>query len=108
MSVDLQFHTAGIDRYSVITLIFFIPYVICQPPATVIMRKIGPRIFLAAITIMWGGIMIVSSTVLPIGNRTTTNTHGRPLDSSRSGLRWSDSALFSVFLRLVSSPAAYT
>lgn len=63
MAVDLQFKSTGIDRYSVITLIFFIPYVICQPPATVIMRKIGPRIFLAAITIMWGGIMIVSSTV---------------------------------------------
>lgn len=66
MSVDLEFQSAGVDRYSVITLIFFIPYVICQPPATVIMRKIGPRIFLAAITIMWGGIMIVSSTFLSI------------------------------------------
>ncbi|OBT46270.1 hypothetical protein VE00_02324 [Pseudogymnoascus sp. WSF 3629] len=58
MSVDLGFKKTGIDRYSVITLIFFIPYVICQPPATVIMRKIGPRIFLASITILWGGIMI--------------------------------------------------
>ncbi|ELR03827.1 hypothetical protein VC83_04718 [Pseudogymnoascus destructans] len=58
MSVDLKFKATGVDRYSVITLIFFIPYVICQPPATVIMRKIGPRIFLAAITIIWGGIMI--------------------------------------------------
>lgn len=108
MSVDLEFKATGIDRYSVITLIFFIPYVICQPPATVIMRKIGPRIFLAAITILWGGIMIVSSTVLPIGNRTTTNKHGRLSDSSRTGLRWSDCASFSVFSRLVSSPAAYT
>lgn len=60
MSRDLEFKATGIDRYSVITLIFFIPYVICQPPATVIMRKIGPRIFLAAITLLWGGIMIVS------------------------------------------------
>lgn len=68
MSKDLEFGTPGIDRYGVITLIFFIPYVICQPPATVIMRKIGPRIFLAAITFLWGGIMIVSSTVLSIGS----------------------------------------
>ncbi|OBT89012.1 hypothetical protein VE02_02159 [Pseudogymnoascus sp. 03VT05] len=58
MSVDLDFATPGIDRYSVISLIFFVPYVICQPPATVIMRKIGPRKFLASITILWGGIMI--------------------------------------------------
>ncbi len=69
MSRDLEFKATGIDRYSVITLIFFIPYVICQPPATVIMRKIGPRIFLAAITILWGGIMIVSSSIPPIGKQ---------------------------------------
>lgn len=71
MSKDLGFTAKGIDRYSVITLIFFIPYVICQPPATVLMRKIGPRIFLSAITILWGGVMIVSFTVPAIGKRTT-------------------------------------
>jgi MFS family permease len=58
MSVDLEL---GIhNRYSIITLIFFIPYVIFQPPATVLMRKIGPRIFLSAITLAWGATMIVS------------------------------------------------
>jgi hypothetical protein len=61
MRVDLNLaakHTA--DRYSIIVLIFFIPYVIFQPPATVILRKLGPKHFLSAITIFWGATMIVS------------------------------------------------
>lgn len=41
-------------RYSTITLVFFITYVLLQPPATVVLRKVGPRIFLPAITILWG------------------------------------------------------
>ena len=49
-------------RYNIITLIFFITYVLCQPPATVLLRKIGPRVFLSSITVFWGATMIVSST----------------------------------------------
>lgn len=45
-------------RYSIIVLVFFIPYVIFQPPATVILRKIGPRAFLPTITLLWGMAMI--------------------------------------------------
>ena len=56
MTVDLKMlHT---DRYSLISLIFFIPYVLFQPPATVLLRKIGPRKFLSAITLFWGAVMI--------------------------------------------------
>ncbi|KFY86086.1 hypothetical protein V500_07884 [Pseudogymnoascus sp. VKM F-4518 (FW-2643)] len=58
MSKDLKFATPGVDRYSVIVLIFFIPYVLFQPPATVIMRKLGPRRFLPTICVLWGGVMI--------------------------------------------------
>lgn len=47
-------------RYSLITLIFFIPYVLFQPPATVVLRKVGPRKFLPLITVLWGACMIVS------------------------------------------------
>jgi MFS family permease len=43
---------------SIITLVFFITYVMCQPPSTVIVRKIGPRIHLSLITILWGALMI--------------------------------------------------
>ncbi|KAJ4292981.1 hypothetical protein N0V88_005645 [Collariella sp. IMI 366227] len=46
------------DRYSIITLVFFITYVLFQPPSTIIVRKIGPRIHLASITALWGGVMI--------------------------------------------------
>lgn len=45
-------------RYSIITCIFFISYVLLQPPATVVLRKIGPRIFLPSITLLWGITMI--------------------------------------------------
>ena len=45
-------------RYSTITLVFFVTYVILQPPATVVLRKVGPRTFLPAITLLWGLTMI--------------------------------------------------
>ncbi|EHY54185.1 hypothetical protein HRR83_008240 [Exophiala dermatitidis] len=46
------------NRYSVIVLLFFITYVLLQPPATVVLRKVGPRIFLPTITLLWGITMI--------------------------------------------------
>jgi MFS family permease len=55
--MGLELRLVG-DRYSIITLVFFITYVLFQPPATVIVRKVGPRIFLAAITVLWGSNMI--------------------------------------------------
>ncbi|ERT02741.1 uncharacterized protein SPSK_00499 [Sporothrix schenckii 1099-18] len=45
-------------RYSIITLVFFIPYILLQPPSTVIVRRIGPRIHLSLITFLWGCVMI--------------------------------------------------
>lgn len=45
-------------QYSLITLIFFITYVIFQPPVTVLCRKIGPRIFLPGIYLLWGVVII--------------------------------------------------
>lgn len=47
------------ERYSIIVLVFFPPYVLAQIPATVIIKKVGPRIFLSAICILWGVIMAV-------------------------------------------------
>lgn len=46
------------NRYSIIVLVFFITYVLLQPPATVVLRKVGPRIFLPTITLLWGITMI--------------------------------------------------
>jgi sugar phosphate permease len=55
MGVDLKL--TG-ERYSLVVLLFFITYVALQPPATVVLRKLGPRIFLPSIVIMWGVVMI--------------------------------------------------
>lgn len=40
------------------SLIFFISYTALQPPATLLTRKIGPRIFLSTITLLWGLVML--------------------------------------------------
>lgn len=56
MSRDLGLGTA--PRYSVISLIFFITCVLFQPPATFVLRKVGPQIFLSLIAFSWGIIMI--------------------------------------------------
>lgn len=40
------------------TLVFFVTYVLFQPPSTVIVRAVGPRIHLALITLLWGATMI--------------------------------------------------
>lgn len=50
---------ASNNAYSIVTLVFFIPYTVFQIPATAIIRKIGPRVFLAAIVLAWGATMIV-------------------------------------------------
>jgi MFS family permease len=56
MGVDLRLDLGA--RYSVITLVFFFTYVFLQPPATVILRKMGPQIFLPSICIAWGILTI--------------------------------------------------
>lgn len=43
---------------STIALVFFITYTLCQPPATLLCRKVGPRPFLSAICFAWGIVMI--------------------------------------------------
>jgi len=55
MGVDLKL--TG-ERYSLVVLLFFITYVALQPPATVVLRKLGPRTFLPAIVVIWGSVMI--------------------------------------------------
>lgn len=47
------------NAYTIVSLVFFIPYALFQPPATVLIRKLGPRRFLASIVFLWGALMIV-------------------------------------------------
>ncbi|KAI9842060.1 MAG: hypothetical protein M1837_007485 [Sclerophora amabilis] len=46
------------NRYSIVVVVFFVPYIIFQFPSTVAIRAVGPRRFLAAITLFWGAVMI--------------------------------------------------
>lgn len=74
MLADLQLTVD--NRYSLITLIFFVPYVIFQPLATVVIRKVGPRRFLSPIVVFWGATMIVSFFILfwPTSSLNTNKT----------------------------------
>ncbi|KAH7416640.1 major facilitator superfamily domain-containing protein [Cadophora sp. MPI-SDFR-AT-0126] len=44
-------------RYSIVLLVFFGPHIFLQFPATLAIRKIGPRIFLSTIVLIWGVVM---------------------------------------------------
>lgn len=55
MTTDLDL-TVGM-RYSIITLAFFPTYIVFEIPATVLIRWIGPRLFLSCITITWAATM---------------------------------------------------
>ncbi|KAJ5630254.1 uncharacterized protein N7484_010354 [Penicillium longicatenatum] len=46
------------NRYSIAVLMFFVPYVLFQPPMTILIRKIGPTIFLSTIIMTWAVILI--------------------------------------------------
>ncbi|KIW30862.1 uncharacterized protein PV07_02555 [Cladophialophora immunda] len=46
------------NRYSVITMVFFIGYILCDFPANFVMRKVGPATFLGAIGFGWGILTI--------------------------------------------------
>lgn len=46
------------NRYSIIVLTFFPFYILFNPVATVCARKLGPRQFLASITLAWGLVVV--------------------------------------------------
>ncbi|ODH53318.1 hypothetical protein GX48_00514 [Paracoccidioides brasiliensis] len=56
MLVDLKLQKGY--GYSLITLSFFITYIVFQPIMTIACRKVGPRLFLPGICLLWGGIII--------------------------------------------------
>ncbi|OAQ66291.1 phthalate transporter [Pochonia chlamydosporia 170] len=55
MSVELKLID---NRYNIANLVFFVTYIIFQPPSTILVRAIGPRPHLAGITLLWGAVMI--------------------------------------------------
>ena len=46
------------DRYSIISMIFFVPYVVFQFPSNIVIRKIGTMWWLPSIVMAWGVVMI--------------------------------------------------
>ncbi|KAH0837116.1 hypothetical protein AYO21_04577 [Fonsecaea monophora] len=56
MSEDLQ--TQVSNRYSVLTMIFFVGYILADLPAAYLTRKLGPALWIGSITLAWGAITI--------------------------------------------------
>ncbi|KAL4919206.1 major facilitator superfamily domain-containing protein [Aspergillus aurantiobrunneus] len=56
MMEDLELYIGF--RYSIMVLVFFVAYIVFQPLATAVIRKIGPRIFISAIVMTWGACLI--------------------------------------------------
>jgi MFS family permease len=56
MDVDLQLSIGS--RYSILSMIFFIPYIIFQFPANIAIRKLGPAVWLPTLVLCWGAVTI--------------------------------------------------
>ncbi|CAK1364819.1 putative transporter [Cercospora beticola] len=50
-------------QYTTINAVFFGPYVVLQFPSTILLRKIGPKKFLASTTLLWGMVTIAGGFV---------------------------------------------
>jgi len=60
MTVELKLTQliGEVSRYGVVTLVFFTTYIVFQPPSTAIVRKLGPRVHLSTIVVLWGAVMV--------------------------------------------------
>lgn len=60
MNTELKLNVlmGTVSRYSVVTLVFFTTYIVFQPPSTIIIRYLGPRVHLSTIVTLWGAVMI--------------------------------------------------
>lgn len=46
------------ETQAIANLVFFITYIIFQPPSTILIRAVGPRRHLSTITFLWGVITL--------------------------------------------------
>lgn len=60
VKMDREIGTNQGDRYSIITLVFFIPYIIFEIPSQFGLRKFGAKLWLGSAVVLWG----VSATLL--------------------------------------------
>ncbi|KXT12287.1 hypothetical protein AC579_5655 [Pseudocercospora musae] len=56
MDEDLQLSVG--NRYTLITMMFFVPYVIFQFPANIVIRKLGACLWLSSLVVAWGVVSI--------------------------------------------------
>ncbi|BEI82241.1 hypothetical protein CcaverHIS002_0301090 [Cutaneotrichosporon cavernicola] len=56
MVKDLELHIG--NRYSIATMIFFIPYIILEVPSQAGLRVFGAKIWLGGATVLWGVMML--------------------------------------------------
>ncbi|KAL0953964.1 hypothetical protein HGRIS_005124 [Hohenbuehelia grisea] len=61
MAQDLQLQVGS--RYSLATLIFFVPYILFELPSNILIRKVGAARWIGTITVLWGTVMIGMSFV---------------------------------------------
>jgi MFS family permease len=46
------------ERYSLLSMIFFVPYIIFQFPANIFIRKLGAALWLGSLVVAWGAVSI--------------------------------------------------
>ncbi|KAF9486023.1 MFS general substrate transporter [Pholiota conissans] len=56
MGVDLQLVKG--DRYSIVSCIYFVPYILLQLPGNLVLRRFGVRNWLSFIVLVWGAVLI--------------------------------------------------
>jgi hypothetical protein len=102
MAKDLQLQIGF--RYSIITLVFFTTYVVFQFPSTIVIKKIGPRIHLGTICVLWGAVMIGYASCLFPSTRLIITEWAL----SKTGKPWLAFVLSLASWKLVSSLAQST
>ncbi|KAG0641023.1 major facilitator superfamily domain-containing protein [Tuber brumale] len=56
MMKDLKLYIG--DRYSIALLVFFIPYFLFELPSNIVLRRVGPAVWLSSIALSWGSVTI--------------------------------------------------
>lgn len=92
------FLSSDFGSQSTVVLVFFPTYVIFQPLATVLSRKVGPRKFLASIALLWGATEIVGS--LPPRGKLVT---AQPIQGFGFVRKWTDMLGLRVVLGILES-----
>ena len=58
--LEKDLHMKG-NNYNVALLVFFVPYILCEVPSNIIIRKISPSTWLSSLMGAWGTLPLESS-----------------------------------------------